>query len=257
MSQLTRTRRTTMGISLVVTLAMTGVGTANLGFGSGALGGGRSGAFQASLVSDDLRWTRKGGDRVAASLRATATGERFDVGGLTLEKLVLAGQGPLAADASGVRLAIAASALGHGRWDGLGAPGKDDGAQLIAIKRAVRGFRFAAPKVALVYGPKPSVRLAQPIVVRPDKGGELRLTMSGADAVQVSMAGGEAPTVSQISNTSLASFADAYREVDLDANDYYSANTAKSMLVVQVQKGKPVVVYPPDGAEGKFIYPMP
>ena len=35
------------------------------------------------------------------------------------------------------------------------------------------------------------------------------------------------------------------------------ANTAKGMLVVQVQKGKPVVVYPPDGAEGKFIYPMP
>jgi branched-chain amino acid transport system substrate-binding protein len=35
------------------------------------------------------------------------------------------------------------------------------------------------------------------------------------------------------------------------------ANTAKGMLVVQVQKGKPVVVYPPDGAEGKFIYSIP
>jgi len=34
-------------------------------------------------------------------------------------------------------------------------------------------------------------------------------------------------------------------------------NIAKGMLVVQVQNGKPVVVYPPDGAQAKFIYPMP
>ena len=34
-------------------------------------------------------------------------------------------------------------------------------------------------------------------------------------------------------------------------------NIAKGMSVVQVQNGKPVVVYPPGGAQGKFIYPLP
>jgi branched-chain amino acid transport system substrate-binding protein len=34
-------------------------------------------------------------------------------------------------------------------------------------------------------------------------------------------------------------------------------NIAKSMAVIQIQGGKPVVVYPPTHAQGKFIYPMP
>jgi branched-chain amino acid transport system substrate-binding protein len=34
-------------------------------------------------------------------------------------------------------------------------------------------------------------------------------------------------------------------------------NIAKGMGVVQVQNGKPVVVYPPETAEAKFIYPIP
>ena len=34
-------------------------------------------------------------------------------------------------------------------------------------------------------------------------------------------------------------------------------NVAKSMSVVQVQNGKPVVVYPPENAEAKYIYPIP
>ena len=34
-------------------------------------------------------------------------------------------------------------------------------------------------------------------------------------------------------------------------------NIAKSMAVVQIQDGKPVVVYPPENAKGKFIYPIP
>ena len=34
-------------------------------------------------------------------------------------------------------------------------------------------------------------------------------------------------------------------------------NIGKSMAVIQVQQGKPVVVYPEDGAEGKMIYPIP
>ncbi len=34
-------------------------------------------------------------------------------------------------------------------------------------------------------------------------------------------------------------------------------NIAKSMAVIQIQGGKPVVVYPPTHAQGKFVYPMP
>ena len=34
-------------------------------------------------------------------------------------------------------------------------------------------------------------------------------------------------------------------------------NIAKGMSVVQIQNGKPVVVYPVEGAQGKFVYPMP
>jgi branched-chain amino acid transport system substrate-binding protein len=34
-------------------------------------------------------------------------------------------------------------------------------------------------------------------------------------------------------------------------------NIAKGMSVVQIQNGKPVVVYPLEGAEGKLIYPIP
>jgi branched-chain amino acid transport system substrate-binding protein len=34
-------------------------------------------------------------------------------------------------------------------------------------------------------------------------------------------------------------------------------NIAKGMAVVQVQNGKPVVVYPVEGSQAKFVYPMP
>ena len=34
-------------------------------------------------------------------------------------------------------------------------------------------------------------------------------------------------------------------------------NVAKGMSVVQIQNGKPVVVYPVAGAQGKFVYPIP
>ena len=34
-------------------------------------------------------------------------------------------------------------------------------------------------------------------------------------------------------------------------------NIAKGMSVVQIQNGKPVVVYPVSGAQAKFVYPIP
>ncbi len=60
--------------------------------------------------------------------------------------------------------------------------------------------------------------------------------------LQVSIAGGEAPTVSQISNTSLASFADAYQDVEVDPDAYYSANIPNSMQIDGTYKAVPFVV---------------
>ena len=34
-------------------------------------------------------------------------------------------------------------------------------------------------------------------------------------------------------------------------------NIAKGMSVVQVQNGKPVVVFPLEGAQAKFVFPLP
>lgn len=45
--------------------------------------------------------------------------------------------------------------------------------------------------------------------------------------LQTAMAGGTAPTVSEISDTSLPSFARAYRTVDVDSGSYYSPAVAK------------------------------
>src|SRR4051795_11305788 len=47
--------------------------------------------------------------------------------------------------------------------------------------------------------------------------------------LQVSIAGQKAPTVSEISNTSLAGFAGAYDKADVDPSSYYSSNIAESM----------------------------
>jgi branched-chain amino acid transport system substrate-binding protein len=34
-------------------------------------------------------------------------------------------------------------------------------------------------------------------------------------------------------------------------------NIAKPMAVVQIQNGKPIVVWPQEAAQGKLIYPIP
>ncbi|MEY9853221.1 multiple sugar transport system substrate-binding protein [Leifsonia sp. EB41] len=49
--------------------------------------------------------------------------------------------------------------------------------------------------------------------------------------LQTTIAGGTAPTVSQISNTSLASFVSAYQPVELNPSAYYSPNIAESAKV--------------------------
>lgn len=60
--------------------------------------------------------------------------------------------------------------------------------------------------------------------------------------LQTTIAGGKQATVSQISNTSLASFAAAYQPVDVDPSVYYSTNIASSMQVDGKYYAVPFVV---------------
>lgn len=62
--------------------------------------------------------------------------------------------------------------------------------------------------------------------------------------LQTAIAGGAAPTVAQISNTSLAGFASVFRPVDLDPDAYASENTAASMLIDGEYRAVPFVVKP-------------
>ncbi|MGP3971787.1 extracellular solute-binding protein [Streptomyces sp. 6N223] len=60
--------------------------------------------------------------------------------------------------------------------------------------------------------------------------------------LQVSIAGGQAPTVAQISNSSLAGFSSAFQEVDVDPGAYYSENIPSSMKVDGSYLAVPFVV---------------
>jgi ABC-type glycerol-3-phosphate transport system substrate-binding protein len=60
--------------------------------------------------------------------------------------------------------------------------------------------------------------------------------------LQVSIAGGQAPTVSQISNTSLAGFASSYADAKVDNSSYYAENIPNSMKVGGKYAATPFVV---------------
>ncbi|SIN79091.1 extracellular solute-binding protein [Agromyces cerinus] len=62
--------------------------------------------------------------------------------------------------------------------------------------------------------------------------------------LQTSIAGGQAPTISQMSNTSLPGFAAAYQTVEVDPSDYYSENFAASMKYDGEYKAIPFVAKP-------------
>jgi multiple sugar transport system substrate-binding protein len=62
--------------------------------------------------------------------------------------------------------------------------------------------------------------------------------------LQTTIAGGNQPTVAEISNTSLAGFAKVFRPVDVDAKAYTSPNTAKSMQLDGKYRAVPFVVKP-------------
>ena len=71
-----------------------------------------------------------------------------------------------------------------------------DSPQVVAVNRAARGFNFSAPVVRVgLEGPSGfSGRLVQPMNLRPETGGEVRLAQQG-DAALITVAGGGLPQI--------------------------------------------------------------
>lgn len=178
-------------------LALTGRATGSLRATSGDFGVASAGGVRVALASPDLRWTRAGGDRVSATLEATAMLDRGEAAGLTLTRSTATLSGPVAAARDGLSAKLTGALVGHGRYAGLGAPTAEDAGAMVAIKRAARGFDIAAPAVAVGVAPgqPPVIRLARSAVLRPDTGGEVRLASTGDDDWRLTARGGGLPEV--------------------------------------------------------------
>lgn len=184
-------------------LAVTGRATASLKAASGEMAGGRLQGLEAAMSAPDVSWTRRGGDRLRAGLTLTARVERAAAAGARIERAALALRGEAQAFRGRFDVAMSGSALGRGAYD-LGAPTSEDSSQMVAVKRAARGFRFAAPDLSLGFSDEgPSLRLAEPLRILPDQGGEVRIDMPG-EAVRITARGGGLPDVeAQLTQVSL------------------------------------------------------
>ncbi len=178
-------------------LAVTGRVVGSVRADSGDVGPGRVGGVRLALASDDLRWTRAGGDRIAATLQTTIVADRAQAAGLTLTRAALTAKGPVAVARDGLRAALSGSLVGHGGYVGLGPVTAQDAGDMASIKRAARGFSVAAPaaRFTLAPGEAPILTLAQPLVLRPDRGGEVRLASLGPDDWRLTARGGGLPLV--------------------------------------------------------------
>ena len=165
-------------------LVVAGRATAGLRADGGDLAGARLGQVSAGLVGQDLRWTRRGGDRVTADLRLQATVTDLAAGDLRAPTLTLAAAGPVAHDRQGLEATLTGSAVGRGAWTALGPPTAADSGDVAALKRAARSFRIAAPAVTLrAKGAYLAVALPQPARLAGEAGGVVQIAARGGGAV--------------------------------------------------------------------------
>ncbi|MEO8113310.1 MAG: YdbH domain-containing protein, partial [Phenylobacterium sp.] len=158
---------------------------------TGMAGPARLAGLRAAATASDLAWTRKGGDALRAGLRLSGSLDGLTLSDLSLQRLAAALQGPLTVDGAGAAVRLAGDANGHGAWTGLGAPGPGDSRDMAAVKRAVRGFRIAAPGLTLTTE---GAALARPLRLLPDAGGEASLAPQGG-GYRLTLAGGGLPEV--------------------------------------------------------------
>jgi hypothetical protein len=165
--------------------------------------GARTGAVKARLVSDDVRWTRKGGDVVQANARLTGSAAGVAVSELAMDRAAVDGRFKVYASAASVQVDGAAGVEGHGRWNGLGPASATDAPQMAALKRAARGFRITAPqtqvKLAVFSGKAPGVSFRawpeRPVRVLPDSGGVVQVALDRTAPVRITSSGGGLPEV--------------------------------------------------------------
>ncbi|HEY8573236.1 intermembrane phospholipid transport protein YdbH family protein [Phenylobacterium sp.] len=177
------------------TLAVKGRASADLRASSGDFGPASAEGLRVAASATEVSWTRRGGDAVSARLKFNGTADAVAAQDLRLQRVRAAFSGPLTVDGDGASVSLSGGANGHGGWSGLGAPVAGDSREIVAVKRGVRSFAFQAPGVALSYDRGP-MRLAilQPISLRPDAGGLVRLAPRDDD-YRLTMAGGGLPQV--------------------------------------------------------------
>ncbi len=185
-------------------LAVSGRATGDLRGEGAAVGASQVGKLSAAVVASDIRWTRKGGDRIAANLQLTAAAADIAGAGLKVSTLTAAATGPMSASARTLDLNLTVSAVGRGGWNGLGAPAAVDDPTLATLKRAARAFSVAAPAVTLATkGGTFTLGLPKPLRLVPDSGGAVEIAArAGAPlldpdggAFTLTLAGGGLPTL--------------------------------------------------------------
>ncbi|WP_421937034.1 intermembrane phospholipid transport protein YdbH family protein [Phenylobacterium sp.] len=176
-------------------LAVRGQMAGSFNAGSGRFGEARAEAIRAAITSKDLAWTRAGGDRLAGVVTLSGAAQEIRAADLRLTDFVVAATGPVSVGASGGTAELTGSVVGHGAWSGMGAPVAGDAGSVLALKRAARGFRIAAPRLGLTASydrqqpPSWSLAMREPVRLTSDSGARLVMT----SAQRLSASGGGLP----------------------------------------------------------------
>jgi len=173
--------------------------------GVGGLAAGvRLGAWRANAQAGDLRWTRKGGEALSATLQAALDARALAAGDLRVASLAARAKGPVAFGANGLRGSLLGELAGEGAWRGLGPAGASDAPPLAAIKRAAQAFTLSAPALRVdLDGRRSKVVLREPVRVRAAGGGLLTIAGRGAaplvgpdgGALRLTVRGGGLPSL--------------------------------------------------------------
>ena len=173
------------------TLAVTGDGTAVLGAARADLAGAQVRGLRMTANIGGLNWTRRGGDRVAASLATRVGAEGLTRDKLALTRLSGALRGSAVLAAKGGDLALAGTVATHGDWSGLGAASGSDAPEIAALKRAARSFDAQTRGLSVTAG-EGGLRLAltSPLTVRPTAGGLATIRARGSAPIYAAGGGG-------------------------------------------------------------------
>jgi hypothetical protein len=147
-----------------------------------------AGGFQGATAGwiDTLEVAGQGDVRLRANSGALGSA-------LRLTEISAAAQGPMAFGPGRRSVSLSGRVAGLGSYSGLGAPAAADSAQIVAIKRAVRAFRFDAPALALAASSgAPRLVLTRPVSLRPETGGQAVLAERDG-GYRLTVAGGGLP----------------------------------------------------------------